>query len=265
MTHSIAVRTACCVLAALFSAALAACDSSSARPDGPVLTGGSAIGSGGVAGGTTGAAGTTGTSTAPSCKPGVSPASPLLTDFSTGASGWHAATREWGLAGNLTGRIFGEVSVNASVDTTHQHLVLSGDATAGVDVGHGGMAFDQCVNTTTYTGVQFALGGTTAGCDVVFRVMTFDQEPSDPGLVGGCIRAAGCFHFPSVKLTSTTGLVTIHFTDLAGGLPAAPSAIASEIVGFLWDFQSPAPVGDGGQLGCAGIALTITNVSFVSN
>jgi hypothetical protein len=36
-------------------------------------------------------------------------------------------------------------------------------------------------------------------------------------------------------------------------------------VGLQWQFQSPAPAGDGGQLGCTGINLTITGVSFVSN
>ena len=60
------------------------------------------------------------------------------------------------------------------------------------------------------------------------------------------------------------GVVTVPFTELAGGLPA-PEAIASEIVGLQWQFQSPPPVGDGGQIGCTGINLTITDVAFVSN
>jgi len=61
MTRSIPAQTACCVLSALLSATLWGCSaSSSARPDGPVLTGGSTTASGGVAnsGGVAGAGGT---------------------------------------------------------------------------------------------------------------------------------------------------------------------------------------------------------------
>ena len=151
--------------------------------------------------------------------------------------------------------------MSATVDTTNQDLVLSGSVTAG-DYAGGGMSFDVCVNTSTYTGVQFTLGGSVAGCDLYFDVQTFEEKPAGPGQVGGC--TTGCYVFPSTKLQSTTGAVTVSFTSLAGGLPA-PAAIANEIVGLQWQFQSPAPVGDGGQLGCTGINLTITNVSFVSN
>ena len=149
----------------------------------------------------------------------------------------------------------------AAVDTTNQNLALSGSVAAG-DYSGGGLSFDVCVNTSTYTGVTFTLGGSVAGCDLYFDVQTFEEKPAGPGQVGGC--ATGCYVFPSTKLQSTTGAVTVHFTDLAGGLPA-PASIAKEVVGLQWQFQSPAPVGDGGQLGCTGINLTITNVSFVSN
>jgi hypothetical protein len=118
------------------------------------------------------------------------------------------------------------------------------------------------VNTSTYTGVQFTLGGTVAGCDLVFQVQTFDEKPAGPGQVGGC--TTGCYSFPGTKLANTSGAVTVHFTDLSGGQPT-PAKIASEIVGLQWQFQSPAPVGDAGQAGCTGTNLTITNVSFVSN
>jgi hypothetical protein len=63
MTRSISARTACCVLTAFFLTALAGCGGSgSARPDGPVLTGGSA-GAGGsiVANGGGSSGGTAGT------------------------------------------------------------------------------------------------------------------------------------------------------------------------------------------------------------
>jgi hypothetical protein len=80
--------------------------------------------------------------------------------------------------------------------------------------------------------------------------------------VGGC--TSGCYVFPNTKLTSTSGGVTVSFANLSGGQLTTQQAIANEIVGLQWQFQSPAPVGDGGQLGCTGINLTITNVSFVA-
>jgi hypothetical protein len=153
-------------------------------------------------------------------------------------------------------------TMSASVDTTNQDLVLAGTVAAS-DYAGGGMSFDQCVNTTVYTGVQFTLGGTVAGCDLYFYAQTFDEKGSGPGQVGGC--TTGCYVFPGVKLTSTTGPVTVHFSDLKGGQLTTATSIANEIVGLQWQFNSPAPVGDGGQSGCTGVALTVTNVSFVSN
>jgi hypothetical protein len=147
-----------------------------------------------------------------------------------------------------------------AVDATAMNFVLSGNVSPG-DYAGGGLAFDTCVNTTAYTGVQFTLGGTVAGCDLYFQAQTFDEKPTKQG--GGCT-ASSCSAYPRVKLSTTTGVVTVHFTDLSGGLPA-PASIASEVVGVQWQFQSPAPVGDAGQPGCTGIKLTVDDVSFVSN
>ena len=222
-------------------------------------------------GGTTGTGGATagGATAAPTCTPGVSPATPLITDFSaTGAARWHPLVGggKWGTIGALSGSIFSYApsnsTMNATVDTTSENLVLAGTVAAG-DFANGGMSFDACVNTTTYTGVQFTLGGSVAGCDLYFQVQTFDEKPAGSGQVGGC--TTGCYVFPGTKLTSTSGVVSVPFANLSGGQLTTEPAIANEVVGLQWQFQSPAPVGDGGQLGCTGINLTITNVSFVSN
>jgi hypothetical protein len=162
----------------------------------------------------------------------------------------------------LSGSIFGYPggktgsTMNATVNTSAQDLALTGNVAAG-DYAGGGLSFDQCVNTTTYTGVQFTLGGTVAGCDLYFQAQTFDEKPAGSGQVGGC--TTGCYVFPSAKLTSTTGAITVHFTSLSGGLPA-PANIAKELVGLQWQMESPA-----GQVACANINLTIANISFVSN
>jgi len=123
------------------------------------------------------------------------------------------------------------------------------------------MSFDQCVNTTAYSGVQFTLGGSVAGCDLYFYVQTFDEKMPGNGQIGGC--TTGCYVFPGMKLTSATGLVTVPFAAVSGGQLTSAAAIQNEMVGLQWQFDSPAPVGDGGQPGCTGIALTITDVTFV--
>jgi hypothetical protein len=152
--------------------------------------------------------------------------------------------------------------MTVSVDLINQNLVLSGNV-APADFGNGGLSFDRCVNSSTYTGVQFTLGGTVAGCNLRFQVQTFDEKPAGDNQVGGC--TANCYVFPSTVLQTTTGVVTVRFADLTGGQLTTASAIANEIVGLQWQLESPAPVGDGGQLGCTGVKLTVDDVSFISN
>ena len=216
-------------------------------------------------GGTTGAAGTTATSVGLSCTPGISPATPLLTDFSATAAGWHPAAGKWGTVGNLTGSGFNYASTGSTmswkVDTAAENFVLYGDVMAPGGYGGGGMSFDQCVNTSTYTGVQFTLGGNVQGCALKFQAQTYSQQATANG--GGCV--SSCYGFPTAVLTSTSGPVVVKFTDLAGtGQPATAAAIAQELIGLQWQFESPPPVGDGGQPNCTGISLTIDSVSFVS-
>ena len=243
---------------------------------GTTATGGT-TGSGGVpgSGGTTGTSASTGGATstggttgpaALSCAAGYSPASPALTDFSATASGWHATAGKWGTAGNLTGSGFNYASTGSTiswkVDTAAENFVLYGDVLAPGGYGGGGMSFDQCVNTSTYTGVQFTLGGTVQGCTLKLQVQTYSQQATDNG--GGC--ASNCYGFPNKTLTSATGPVTVKFAELAGtGQPATAADLAKEIIGLQWQFESPPPVGDGGQPNCTGINLTIDDVSFVSN
>jgi hypothetical protein len=239
---------------------------------------GGAVANGGVTGngGVTANGGVTSTSTAPSCTPAFSPTPGLITDFSSSPAGWHAAYGggKWGAIGVFTGSIFSfagpkstktangtsYAEMAASVDTTAAAMVLAGDVASG-DYAGGGLSFDECVNTTTYTGVQFTLGGTVAGCDLYFYVQTFDEKPAGPGQVGGC--TTGCYVFPGAKLTSTTGVVSVPLATLTGGQLTTAAAIANEMVGIQWQFDSPAPQGDGGQPACTGVNLTITNVSFV--
>jgi len=246
--------------------------------DGGAIVNGGAPAAGGVQanGGAPASGGTTVASTNPSCTPAFSPTPGLITDFSSGPAGWHAAVGggKWGTLGVFTGSIFSfagpkstkaangdtYAEMKATADLTNQAMLLAGDVAAS-DYAGGGLSFDQCVNTTVYTGVQFTLGGTVAGCDLYFYVQTFDEKMPGPGQVGGC--TTGCYVFPGKKLTSSSGPITVSFSDLTGGTLTTAPAIANEMVGLQWQFNSPAPQGDAGQSGCIGVGLTITNISFV--
>jgi hypothetical protein len=188
---------------------------------------------------------------------------PLLTDFSPNY--WNAATGKWGVASNLTGSwssYKGAMALTAIAGAvTNQSLTLTGTIAAG-DYAGMAMSFDACVNTTTYTGFQFTLGGSTAGCDVVFEVQTFSQQTI--GAHGGCTGAGTtCFQFPKLKVAVSATPITVHFSDLVGtGLPVTAAGIAAEIVGLEWQLQQPPGTP---QAPCQNINLSIDNVQFVSN
>ena len=225
-------------------------------------------GSGGAVG-SGGSTGSGGSMVTFSCMPGVSPTNPLLSDFS--ATTWSNTAGKWGMAANLVGSLFsfhgpGVATAWNSSMVANEALVLSGTVDAG-DYANGGMSpFDQCVNTSAYTGVQFTLGGTTAGCDLYFQVQTFSQQSTTNH--GGCVTPPGpCYAFPKVKVTFGTTPITVRFSELlnGAGTPVGASAVAMEMVGLQWQLQSPPP-GDAGllQAACTGVNLTIDDVKFVN-
>jgi hypothetical protein len=223
-------------------------------------------GSGGSGGGSGGSGGTTAvcppaTNPALTCSPGVSPASPLITDFTPGAT-WCTTSAKWGTVDNLVGGLFaykGTVSgttMTAKVDTTTMNLHLTGDV-AAADYAGGGMAFDACVNTTTYTGVAFTLGGGVAGCSVQFQLQTYSEQATSNR--GGCNLDAGdCYQFPKLALSTPSGPITVRWSDLAStGIPADAAALSAEIVGLQWQLQSS------GSSACTGVDLTIDDVKLI--
>jgi hypothetical protein len=202
------------------------------------------------------------TSPALTCSPGVSPASPVITDFTVGA-GWCVASGKWGTTGNLVGGVFAYngpgridplVPVAASVGGGI--MELKGDV-GQADYAGGGLAFDACVNTTTYSGVRFTLGGETAGCSVVFQVQTFSQQATSNR--GGCNLDAGtgCYQFPKISVPVGEP-TTIMWSQLEGtGMPATGAAIAAEIVGLQFQLEAS------GGTNCINVDLTIDDVQFV--
>jgi hypothetical protein len=240
--------------------------------------GGSSGGLGGRNGGVGGSvtAGVGGMSTALDCPGGVDPAAPLLVDFSPQT--WMPGAGKWSpLARDLTGsKVSGggnmtlpdggpTTSVANTIDATlvDPNFEIMGTVVAG-DYGFGLLALDKCINTHTYTGVQFTIGGTTGGCDLYFLLQTFDQQGA--AYRGGCT-STSCYAFPRKKIdvTSTPTPTTVYFTELENtGMPATADAMKAQIVGFQWQLQSPPPADGGTQLTCTGIDLTIDNVGFAT-
>ncbi len=201
------------------------------------------------------------------CVPGISPGNALLTSFSPPT--WDAGLGQWGLPGNLTGKIttYGggrtvngtTTAISQSVTTTAANPALSirGNV-AATDYGGIALSFDQCVNTTLYGGVRFTLGGTTAGCALFLQLETYSRLPIADG--GGC--AGTCFGFPFAPIQIGAAPITVTFAGLAGsGLPATAAAMRAEMVGLQFQLQSPTP----SQPSCLGINMTVDDLQFVAN
>jgi hypothetical protein len=237
---------------------------------------GGATGAGGTtsAGGTTGAGGAAGSMALP-CT--ANPTTALISNFGLAAGdGGVTASGTWGTAGQLTGSVFGykgsktnDAGVTSSVTymidrTTGMNLELKGTVLAA-DYAGGGMAFGTCVDSSTWTGIEFTLGGSADGCSITFQLQTESQEPTS---AKGTCTASSCYNFPQVPVTipATAGTATVvKFSDLAGtGMPSAAADFEKEMFGLQWQFTSVAPPDGGVQVGCSP-DMTITDVMWTSN
>jgi hypothetical protein len=197
------------------------------------------------------------------CSPGVDPANPLMTDFS--AATYNAAKGKWGTDGNLTGTLYSDKDSGSTVSTKveTEAFSMSGQVVPGsrqTAYARGGLQFDSCVNTTTYTGIQFTIAGSTGGCDVWFQLQTYAELPTYAK--GGC--ASYCDGLPQKRIIPRPTPTTILFSDLENtGIPATASGMAAEIVGLRWNVQLAASSGvDAGQNQCS-FSLTVDDVKFV--
>jgi hypothetical protein len=237
-------------------------------------SGGAATGTGGTTTGSGGATGAAGAAAALPCT--GNPTIPLITNFGSAAGdGGVSANGSWGTTGQLTGTVFGytgavtneagvQSKVTAAIDKTAGHVTLSGTVNPA-DYAGGGMAFATCVDSTSWTGIRFTLGGTADGCNITFQLQTESQEP--PSNKGTC--PGSCYNFPQLAVTipATAGTPTVvKFSDLmATGMPANPADFEKEMFGLQWQFTSAAPTADGSaQLGCMP-AMTISDVEWITN
>jgi len=195
------------------------------------------------------------------CTPGVSPANPLITDFTDGG-GWCASSGKWGTTGNLVGSLFSYKGPMTGTMISHAvtsgALHLKGDVMVA-DYAGGGMAFDACVNTQTYSGLQFVLSGNAAGCNVQVQVQTYSQQVTQNR--GGCSSEDGgtCFQFPKLSfLPLDAGTTSVLWTDLEStGMPATAAGIAAEIVGVQFQLQAESGAA------CMGFDVSVDDLRFI--
>jgi len=207
---------------------------------------------------------TTGADGAPApgfCDVTSMPTDPLLADFSVDG--------QWGTTGPLVGSPFayGGAKMTGTMKSSMVsdsimggHFALTGVVVAA-DYSGAGLAFGTCADASAYSGVQFTVDGAADGCDFLFMVQTFEEQAANNH--GGCNANAdagiSCFKFPQIKLASTSGTMTVLWSDLANtGIPVSPDDIKTRIVGLQWQFQAT-----GSGNGCPTIAVNIDNVKFV--
>jgi hypothetical protein len=199
------------------------------------------------------------------CSPGLNPASALVTDFSPAS--FNGNRGQSGGDPNLTFFTYSYRDPDAP-DGNSSDKVENGAFTFAGDVvspgsapsyGGGGMHFDSCVNTTTYTGVQYTLTGSSGGCTVYFDLQTYSQQALRER--GGC--ASYCYHFPRKAVVPGATPITVRFSELEGtGIPASAAAMASEIMGMRWQLELAPGEVDAGHNDCS-FSLTVDDVKFV--
>jgi len=242
-----------------------------AGSDGTTQTGGATgTGGSGGTGGTAGAGGSAGTggSTQPSlnCSAAVTPASGYVTDFSD----YNTATGTWGNMSGLSGTIFSDSALTATVDTTHGNLHIAGTLALG-SIGNFGLGFNVCANVASFSSISFTLAGSAPGCGFGLEIQTYDQLPTTSNPPGGCLPGAACGRFPgrfNVATPSTTPtVVTTHFGSLMFNNPWS-AADAAQVVGIQFQFENsplppPLPGTDAGTPSSCPVDVTIDDVKFV--
>ena len=146
------------------------------------------------------------------------------------------------------------------------HITLDAPATAEAQVLLVDFAFQQCVDATAFTGVQFTIAGSLAGCtlgqatqdSVHLHYDGFSAGPSRHGT--GAVGA----HPQSTllradQITPAPQTVMMPFAGQSGGVPETPTD-RSKLTWIYWAFHVD-PYSPGGPTSCVG-DLVIDDVAF---
>jgi hypothetical protein len=258
----------------------AGCSSSNGSgTGGSTGTGGTGTGTGGThTGGSTGTGGTAGNSGAAGatlgCSTSAAPASPEIANF----SGADASIQIMG--GTFT---YGSTPMpvftigTGSVNVTDTVQVAGGPHYQGFGIFfNGDTAGLECIDATTYTGIQFDLSGslTGTGCSMVFSIndsehadstaLKADGTVNDPKAAGPKGSYAPQLPITSAQLTSTPTTIMVPFTGSGANVPSGGSPSTpidpTKIEGVQWQMATPTPA-DGGATECDW-NINIANVKF---
>jgi hypothetical protein len=227
---------------------------------------GGGVGSGGAAatGGAAAAGGAGGGTLGMACTPAttmLAPANGLIADFAGPDGGLE-------VAGGLF--VFPDPGASApAVSTTGGafHITESAASTAATQYVGTGLFFNDCIDATAFTGVQFTIGGSFSGCTMQYATADVEHEDAttDAFMATG---PAGSYPpqttLAASGITPTPQTLMMPFTSSTiFGSPQTPID-KTKLVALVWQFTVPtgAPTtADGGTPACVA-DITIDNVTF---
>ncbi len=140
------------------------------------------------------------------------------------------------------------------------HVVENATATASPRYVGFVIYFNDCINASTFTGIEFTISGTMTGCTMQLSANYSgnDNKASDPAK-GSCSMppAADCYANQKAVtgITTTPTTVQVPWSGFTGGVPAGPTD-SSQLTGVQWQLTIAAGTGT-----CAA-DISITDVKF---
>jgi hypothetical protein len=224
-------------------------------------------GGGSVSGGATGSAGAGGgggTGVAlPGCPNSVAPTIALIADFATTGP----VMIDKGVSGGVIAESSSPTTVPSpplTVDSGAWHLANyfapTGDSTQTATFGiYFSPPPSACVDAHTYAGISFKIGGTVAGCTLVYLLEDSAHRKSDD-MRGSCTAASCEPARKTLTLATTPAVVQIPWAEPTG---AAPSTAIDprRLTAISWQLAIPSK-SDGGGSGVCMADITIDDVTF---
>jgi hypothetical protein len=206
-------------------------------------TGGTSAGTGGTGTGTGGAAGGTA-----ACTP--APADGLIADF----------------AGDGGIEIVGGLSAyGANAEPTHSvsggilNVMENNAASSGPQYVGQVLYFNNCIDASAFSGVEFTLGGTFSGCTIQYSTndAPHDNTVTDPK--GTCSLGNSCYS-PQAGITSVSAAGAVVMEPWITAAGGDPSLVLDphQLTSIQWQFTIPAAP-DGG----AGVCMANLNISQI--
>lgn len=174
----------------------------------------------------------------------------------------------------------GYSDAGASVNVTDTVQVSAANHYQGFGIFfNGDAAGHDCIDATSYTGIEFDISGSLMGslCTMQFSINDSEHAdstvlkvkddpsmgPNDPKASGPMGSYAPQLQIMMSQLTSTSTIIQVPFTGAgapSGGSPANTALDAKKIEGVQWQMTTPL-LGDGSATECAW-DITISNVKF---